>query len=170
MILVVSPHNRSVSDLSISFRVCCEGLLQYSKRFKSKKPTVRIRLTWNSIGWYQISICTIAWSWIFRFSSRGRAYLNLLIDSQSAIFIRSSWNLVGWYETSVRTIFWSRIFWFPLRKFCWGVPLAIFKSIHSLHFSFDWAVGWYKTSVRTIVCRRIFRFTLALWGRACLNL
>ena len=169
MILVVSPHNRSVSELSISFRVCCEGLLQYSKRFKSKKPTVRIRLTWNSIGWYQISICTIAWSWIFRFSSRG-TYWNLWIVAQPSVLMRLSWNLVGSYETLVRTILWSRMFDF-LPGGAVGAPLLEYLNritAYNSHATELKLCGMIKTSVRTVVRRRIFRFALVGIVGACL--
>ena len=48
--------------------------------------------------------------------------------------------------TSVRTIIWSRIFRFWSKRRCWGAPLEIFKSNHSLQYWSDWTETSYDNT------------------------
>ena len=71
MILNISPLDRSEPDFSVSFQGALWGRASWNLEIDSQ-PTVFIRWSWNSIGWYWPTARPIARSQIFRFFSRVR--------------------------------------------------------------------------------------------------
>ena len=66
MVLDISPRNCSKSDFSISFRVRCGARASCNLQIDSQS-TVRSRLNWNFVRWYQTSVLKIARRRFFRF-------------------------------------------------------------------------------------------------------
>ena len=69
MILDISRHNLAEPDFSISSQEVLWGRL-WDLPIDSK-PTDLMRLSWNSAGWYRLSVRRLARSQIFRFPQKG---------------------------------------------------------------------------------------------------
>ena len=67
-------RNQSAQSLGVRFFDSTKRRFEAAPSWNLRidlQPTVCIRLSWNSNGWYQTLIRTIARSWIFRFPYRG---------------------------------------------------------------------------------------------------
>ena len=71
MVLDSSPHNRSDRIFRFLSWGRCGGRAFCNLKIDSQ-PTVFVLLSWNLVGWYSMSVRTIVWSRIFRFSPKGR--------------------------------------------------------------------------------------------------
>ena len=81
-------------------------------------------------------------------------------------------NFADWYWTLVRIFAQSSILRFLPRGRCGGASLKVFKSIHSLQFSFVWAETWYDNTRHQSVLsfEAEFLYFLPVSGRTSCNL